>query len=69
MIGHQVYLNASAYLSEYGQSDCGISHLETFKCGKICHSNSNIVTNFVLTLVPHCWFKNVLPDYFCTEVS
>jgi hypothetical protein len=29
MIGHHLYLNAFAYLSEYGQSDCGFSHPET----------------------------------------
>jgi hypothetical protein len=31
MIGHQVHLNAFAYLSGYGQSDCGCSHLEMSK--------------------------------------
>jgi hypothetical protein len=29
MIKHQVHSNAFAFLPEYGQSDCGFSHLET----------------------------------------
>jgi hypothetical protein len=29
MTGHQAYLNALAYQSEYGWSECGFSHLET----------------------------------------
>jgi hypothetical protein len=41
MIGYQVHLNAFAYLSGYGQSDCGLSRLETsrytyeLRCGNI----------------------------------
>jgi hypothetical protein len=35
MIERQVHLNAFAYLSEYGQSDCGFSHVDTLRCGNI----------------------------------
>jgi hypothetical protein len=31
MIEHQVHSNAFTFLPEYGQLDCGFSHLETSK--------------------------------------
>jgi hypothetical protein len=40
-----------------------------FVCGKVYYSNSNIITNFVQTLIPNCWFENVLTMYFGIEIS
>jgi hypothetical protein len=38
-------------------------------CGKVYYSNSIIITNFMQTLIPNCWFENVFPTYFGIEIS
>jgi hypothetical protein len=40
-----------------------------FICGKVYYSNSIIITTFVSTLIPNCWFENVFPSYFGIEIS
>jgi hypothetical protein len=40
---------------------------EIFTCGKIYYSI--IITNFIETFIPNCWFKNVFPSYFGIEIS
>jgi hypothetical protein len=41
---------------------------EVFRCGKVYLSNTIIITNFVLTFIPNCRFKNVFPSYFTIEI-
>jgi hypothetical protein len=40
-----------------------------FGYGKVYYSNSIIITNFVQTLIPSCWFENVFPTDFGIEIS
>jgi hypothetical protein len=40
---------------------------QIFGCGKMYYYI--IITNFVQTLILNCWFKNVFPTYFVTEIS
>jgi hypothetical protein len=40
-----------------------------FRCGKVYYSSSVIITNFVQTLIPNCWFENVVPTYFGIEIA
>jgi hypothetical protein len=40
-----------------------------FGYGKIYYSNSNVITNFVQTLIPRCLVENVYPNYFGIEIS
>jgi hypothetical protein len=42
---------------------------KTFGCGKVYYSNSIIITNFVQTLIPSCWFENRFPTDFGIEIS
>jgi hypothetical protein len=44
MIEHQVHSNAFAHLPEYGQSDCGFTHLEMSKYTYRKFESSNYVT-------------------------
>jgi hypothetical protein len=39
-----------------------------FGYGKVYYSNSIIITNLVQTLIPNCWFGNVLPADFGIEI-
>jgi hypothetical protein len=43
---------------EHRSFDC-----EIFRCGKVYYSNSIIITDFVLTFIPSCQFKNVFSAY------
>jgi hypothetical protein len=40
-----------------------------FGYGRVYYSNSIIITSFVQTLIPNCWFENVFPTYFGIEIS
>jgi hypothetical protein len=40
---------------------------QIFGCGKVYYSNSIIITNFVQTLIPNCWFENVFPTYLAQK--
>jgi hypothetical protein len=42
---------------------------KVFRCGKVYYYNSIIITNLELTLIPDCWFENIFPAYFCTEIT
>jgi hypothetical protein len=40
-----------------------------FGCGKTYYSNSIIITTFMQTLIPNCWFENVFPTYCGIKIS
>jgi hypothetical protein len=40
-----------------------------FGCGKLHYCNSIVITIFVQTLIPNCWFENVFHTGFGTEIS
>jgi hypothetical protein len=40
---------------------------QIFGCVKFYYYNSIIITNFVQTLIPSCWFENIFPAYFEIE--
>jgi hypothetical protein len=50
VLGHQVQETALAYVSEYGRSDCGFSHLEMLENMYGCYHGVCFVVCFVL----HC---------------
>jgi hypothetical protein len=35
---------------------------------KFYYSDSIIISNFVETLIPNCWFENVFPTYIGIEI-
>jgi hypothetical protein len=40
-----------------------------FKYGKVYHSNSITITDFVYIFIPNCWFRNVVPTNFGFELA
>jgi hypothetical protein len=59
---------ASKFMNVTVQEHCTFDS-QVFGFGKVYCANSIIITNFLQTLIPNCWFEKVFSKYFGIEIS